>query len=104
VLDGWAECQWSVRDVLEPWLNEAAAAWRAMGVERRWWCQLRRARAAATFAAVSARQTLRHGGVHAGTVDVLALRPGAMTRVPRVRSSGDGVSARQHWRLPVMGW
>lgn len=46
--------------------------------------------------------TLRHGGVHAGTMGALALRPGAMTRVPWLRSSDDGVSARQHWRLPVM--
>jgi hypothetical protein len=74
-----------------------------MGVERRWWCQLRRAQAAATFAAVSARLTSRHGGVHAGTIGALALLPGALTQGPRMRSSDDGVSARQHWRLPVMG-
>jgi hypothetical protein len=74
-----------------------------MGVERRRWCHPRRARVAATSAAVSARVTSRHGGVHAGTVEVLALQPGALTQVPRVRSSDDGVSARQYWRLPVMG-
>ncbi|HEU4735841.1 MAG TPA: hypothetical protein VFS48_02285, partial [Solirubrobacterales bacterium] len=51
---------------------------------------------------MSARLTLRHGGVHAGTIGALALRPGAMTRVPWLRSFDDGVSARQHWRLPVM--
>src|SRR5512145_3093517 len=73
-----------------------------MGVERRWWCQPVRARAVASFAAVSAWMTSRHGGIHADTVGALALRPGAMTRVPRVRSCDDGVSARQHWRLPVM--
>jgi hypothetical protein len=74
-----------------------------MGVERRRWCPPRQARAEASFAAVSAWMTLRHGGVHAGPMGALALLPGAMTRVPRVRSCDDGVSAGQHWRLPVMG-